>query len=82
MVNNDNGGPVETIRLRGWLAMSFGLLFIVLGAVWTLQGLDVFEHELMSDQPAWAAIGAAAVLIGLGLVVVGMRRRNSAKPAV
>jgi hypothetical protein len=79
MVNNETGTPGETIRLHGWLAMSSGLLGIVLGAVWTLQGLNVFEHELMSDQPVWTVVGGIVALAGLVLVVSGMRRRNSAK---
>ncbi|GAA2866825.1 hypothetical protein Acy02nite_37990 [Actinoplanes cyaneus] len=81
MVNNETEAPAEPVRLRGWLAMSFGLLGMVLGAVWTLQGLNVFENELMSDQPVWAAAGGAIAGIGLALVVIGMRRRSSGKPA-
>ncbi|MFI1992807.1 hypothetical protein [Actinoplanes sp. NPDC020271] len=81
MVNNETEAPAETIRLRGWLSMSIGLLAVVLGAVWTLQGLNVFENELMSDQPVWAAVGGAVTGVGLALVVIGMRRRSSGKPA-
>ncbi len=82
MVNNETNAPAEATRLRGWLTMSFGLLGMVLGAVWTLQGLNVFENELMSDQPVWAAVGGAVAGVGLALVVIGMRRRASGKPAV
>ena len=79
MVNNETGTPVQVIRLHGWLAMSFGLLGLVLGAVWILQGLNVFEHELMSDKPVWAAAGGGLMLAGLVLIVIGMRRRESAR---
>lgn len=82
MVNNETGSPADAPRLRGWLTMSLGLLGIVLGAVWTLQGLNVFENELMSDKPVWAVVGGAVAGIGLALVVVGMRRRSSGRPAV
>ncbi|WP_433826235.1 hypothetical protein ACQP2E_29690 [Actinoplanes sp. CA-015351] len=75
MVNNET----ETPRLRGWLTMSIGLVALVLGAVWTLQGLDFLTDHLMSDQPAWAAAGGAVAVIGLVLIVVGMRRRTAGK---
>ncbi|MEU4688510.1 hypothetical protein [Actinoplanes sp. NPDC023714] len=75
MVNNET----ETPRLRGWLTMSLGLLAIVLGAVWTLQGLDYLAGHLMSDQPVWAAVGGVVAAGGLALVVVGMRRREAGR---
>ncbi|BBH63645.1 hypothetical protein ACTI_03300 [Actinoplanes sp. OR16] len=77
MVNNETEAP----RLRGWLTMSLGLLAIVLGAVWTLQGLDFIPDHLMSDQPVWAAVGGVTAVIGLALVVVGMRRREAGRTA-
>ncbi|GIF03538.1 hypothetical protein [Actinoplanes siamensis] len=80
MVNKETGIPDGPVRLHGWLPMSLGLLGLVLGAVWTLQGLNLFEDELMSDQPVWAAVGAVVAVAGLVLVVIGMRRRNSARP--
>jgi uncharacterized membrane protein YdcZ (DUF606 family) len=79
MVNSETSAPSQAPRLPGWLSMSLGLLGIVLGVVWTLQGLNVFEHELMSDQPVWAAIGGGVAGVGLAFVAIGMRRRSSAK---
>ncbi|GIE89124.1 hypothetical protein [Actinoplanes regularis] len=79
MVNNETGTAAEPVRLRGWLTMSLGLVCIVLGSVWTLQGLDLFEHELMSGKTAWAAVGGVVALLGLALVVIGMRRRSGGK---
>ena len=73
MVNNETGAP----RLRGWLTMSAGLLALVLGAVWTLQGLGYLTDSLMTDEPVWAAVGGALILVGLVLIVIGMRRRTA-----
>ncbi|MEV6301652.1 hypothetical protein AB0M02_19740 [Actinoplanes sp. NPDC051861] len=73
MVNNENGAP----RLRGWLTMSAGLLAMVIGAVWTLQGLGYLTDSLMTDEPVWAAVGGGLILVGLVLVVIGMRRRTA-----
>jgi hypothetical protein len=72
MVNNETGPP----RLRGWLTMSLGLLALVLGGVWTLQGLDYLGGSLMSGQTVWAAVGGTLIVAGLFLIIVGMRQRS------
>ncbi|MBO3742457.1 hypothetical protein J5X75_33600 [Actinoplanes sp. NEAU-H7] len=78
MVNNETERP----RLRGWLAMSLGLVAIVLGGVWTLQGLDVLPYSAMSGQTVWAAVGGALIMAGLLLIAVGMRRRSAGQKPV
>jgi len=65
--------------MKGWLPMVLGLLALVLGAVWTLQGLDVLSDSKMSGVTAFAVIGPILAIIGLVLIVVGMRIRNRAK---
>ncbi|MEU4622311.1 hypothetical protein AB0G04_20385 [Actinoplanes sp. NPDC023801] len=59
--------------------MSLGLLAIVIGGVWTLQGLDYLDDSLMSGQGFWAAAGGVLVVGGLALIVVGMRRRSGSQ---
>jgi hypothetical protein len=65
--------------MKGWLPMVLGLLALVLGAVWTLQGLDVLDDSKMSGVHAFAIIGPILAFIGLVLIVVGMRLRNRSK---
>ena len=65
--------------MKGWLPMALGLLGVVLGAVWTLQGLNVLDDSIMSGVPIWAIIGPVVVVAGLVLIVVGVRARNRAK---
>jgi hypothetical protein len=59
--------------------MSLGVLLMVLGGVWTLQGLNVLTDAQMSGQDLWAKIGPGVAVAGLILVVVGVRLRSWAK---
>ena len=65
--------------MKGWLPMVLGLLALVLGGVWTLQGLNVLSDSTMSGVTAFAIIGPILAIIGLVLIVVGMRIRNRSK---
>ena len=65
--------------MKGWLPMALGLLAVVLGAVWTLQGLNVLTDSVMSGVTVWAVVGPIVGLAGLVLIVVGVRARSRAK---
>jgi hypothetical protein len=65
--------------LKGWLWMTLGLLALVLGAVWTLQGLSVLDGSVMSGVRIWAVVGPVVAAVGLILIVVGVMIRGRAK---
>ncbi len=52
-----------------------GILLILLGAVWFLQGVNVLPGSFMTGQIQWAIYGAIAILIGIGLFAFAGRRR-------
>ncbi|MGD0576443.1 MAG: hypothetical protein ABSB61_13945 [Anaerolineales bacterium] len=54
-----------------------GVLLILAGAVWFLQGVNVLPGSAMTGQMQWAIYGAIAVLAGVVLLVLGLRRRAS-----
>ena len=66
-------------KLTGWTPMVLGLLAIVLGGLWTLQGLDLVGGSVMSGVGIWAVIGPVVAVAGLILIVIGVRRRAKAK---
>jgi hypothetical protein len=80
---NGLGGPpadAEPPRsLTGWLPMALGILLIFLGALWTLQGMDVLSGSKMSGASIWSVVGPIVALAGLILIVLGVRRRSRAK---
>ena len=53
-----------------------GALMTVVGAVWTLQGLDVIEGSPMSGVGTWAIIGPAVAGLGVALLIVMLRPRD------
>jgi hypothetical protein len=65
--------------MKGWFWMVIGLLAIVLGAVWTLQGLDVLPGSVMTGVTIWAIVGPIVAFLGLILIIIGLRVRSRAK---
>lgn len=62
--------------MRGWLALSVGLLGVVIGAVWTLQGLGYLDGSAMTGETVWAVVGPVVGVAGLVLIMVGLRART------
>ncbi|TDB81118.1 MULTISPECIES: hypothetical protein [unclassified Micromonospora] len=62
--------------MRGWFTLTLGLLAVVTGAVWTVQGLGYVSDSVMTDQRIWAVLGPALAAVGLGLLWHGMRSRR------
>jgi hypothetical protein len=58
------------------LGIAFGVLMVLTGAVWTLQGLGYLEGSPMTDQSIWAILGPVVAGLGVALVVVAARRRG------
>jgi hypothetical protein len=49
---------------------------VVMGAIWTGQGLGYIEGSAMTDQSIWAIIGPILAGFGVALVFVAARRRE------
>jgi hypothetical protein len=62
--------------MKGWLPLTLGLLAVVVGAVWTLQGLGYVGGSVMTGVTFWAVVGPVVALVGVVLIVVGLRSRN------
>jgi hypothetical protein len=50
-----------------------GLLLVLVGTVWFLQGIGVLPGSFMSGQTRWAVNGGIAFVVGAALLV-GVRR--------
>ena len=57
------------------VALGIGILLVLVGLLWTLQGLDLVGGSGMSGVPIWAVIGPFVALIGI-VVALGARRKR------
>lgn len=58
-----------------WVWLVLGVLAILVGSVWTLQGLNILGGSAMSGHGLFAVIGLVVGVIGVFLVAFGARRR-------
>lgn len=76
--------PEEVYRPgRGTSSMSrvfagVGLLFLLVGIVWILQGINVLPGSFMTGQMFWAEAGAVCVIAGAILLYLAFRPRRRA----
>ncbi|MBI4759781.1 MAG: hypothetical protein ACOYYF_04270 [Chloroflexota bacterium] len=52
-----------------------GILLILGGAVWVLQGVNILPGSFMTGQIQWAYNGAIAILIGLAAIWFAKRMK-------
>jgi hypothetical protein len=55
----------------------FGVLFILAGGTWFLQGINILPGSFMTGQIQWAIYGAIAIIVGVGILVFANRRKAS-----
>jgi hypothetical protein len=54
-----------------------GVLLVLTGVVWILQGFNVLPGSFMTGQMIWAYIGTAVSMIGSVVVWIGVRGGSS-----
>jgi hypothetical protein len=63
--------------MGSWLYIVLGVLLVLVGGVWTLQGLDVMGGSAMSGVTLWAVVGPIVLIVGLLVLWRGLRRRGA-----
>lgn len=66
--------------VKAWILLIVGVLFALMGAVWTLQGLGVLGGSAMSGVTTWAIIGPVVVVVAVVVAVFGARGLARRKP--
>ena len=59
------------MKLFGTIA---GILLLLVGLLWILQGANIIGGSVMSGQSQWLYIGIVAALVGAGIVYFARRR--------
>jgi hypothetical protein len=55
-----------------------GVVLILLGGLWALQGIGVVGGSVMTGQSFWAVAGSITLVVGVVLCIIGVRRRPPA----
>jgi hypothetical protein len=62
--------------VKASLLLPLGLGLILVGLVWTAQGLGWLGGSPMTGKTLWAVLGPVLALVGAALVVTDVRRRR------
>jgi hypothetical protein len=54
-----------------------GVLLVLFGTIWFLQGINILPGSFMTGQIRWAVYGGIAVVVGVGLLLKANRRRKA-----
>jgi hypothetical protein len=52
-----------------------GVLCVLGGCIWILQGINILPGSFMTGQTKWAIYGGILVVVGIGLLVLANRQR-------
>ena len=54
----------------------FGVLALLIGCVWLLQGINILPGSFMTGQTSWAVYGGLLLIAGVGALIIANRRRR------
>ncbi len=60
--------------MRNGSAVALGILLILIGGLWTAQGLGLAGGSPMTGEAVWAIVGPAIAGFGIALLIVQRRR--------
>ncbi|MDT0349306.1 hypothetical protein [Pseudonocardia charpentierae] len=58
-----------------WVGRIIGVVLVLIGGLWTLQGLNLVGGSFMTGSALWLVIGVVVVIAGLALLFRRPRRR-------
>ncbi len=60
-----------------WLFNILGVILVLVGAVWILQGVNILPGSFMSGQMLYAVLGVIVGVVGVVVLVIANRRRKT-----
>ncbi len=64
-------------RVKPWVLVLLGIVLVLVGLLWTAQGLGYVTGSFMTGSRLWATIGPIVAVLGLWSLVAGVRRRRA-----
>ena len=64
-----------------WIAIVVGVLVLLTGAVWLLQGVGILPGSVMTGQAFWAVMGLIFIVVGGAICRFGLRRKATTPQA-
>ena len=58
-----------------WGMVIAGAILDLVGTIWVLQGLNILPGSFMTGQLFWAGAGLVAMIAGMTLLIMGVRRK-------
>ncbi len=65
-----------------WILNILGILLILTGTIWILQGTGVFPVGGMAYQNKWTYIGIVLDVVAIILLIIANRRRRKLPPSM
>ncbi len=62
--------------MTGFVVLTVGVVCVLVGGVWALQGMGIIGGSFMSSSPTWLVIGLVVAAAGLAMIIVGARGRR------
>ncbi|HEX4725872.1 MAG TPA: hypothetical protein VH333_25390 [Pseudonocardiaceae bacterium] len=65
--------------MKAWVFLVAGVVLLLVGVTWVLQGLGTVTGSFMTGQKLWFAIGLLVGLAGLTALASGVRRLSASR---
>ena len=65
--------------MRQGVLAAVGVVMIIVGVIWALQGVGAIGGSFMSGDSVWAVIGPVVAVAGLVLTAIGLRGARQAR---
>jgi hypothetical protein len=66
--------------MKNRLLIAAGIVAIIIGAVFALQGFGAIQGSAMSNSHTFEVVGPLVALAGLALAALGLRRHRGSAP--
>ena len=60
--------------------ITIGVIAVIIGGVFTGQGMNLIPGSFMTGSRMWLSIGLIVAVVGVILVVLGLRRPRAGRP--